>query len=187
MSYHAIHIKVTRGVFHHPRPTHTHTHPMPKLSGPGYINYQVCDVWVTILFTQKVTEGMFRQLPPTPTPVPKLSGLGSISYQVYDVWLIMISTQKSTEGIFHQLPSPRIRCQSYQDEVHKLWGLLCVSYHAIHTIVRQLPFPLRSPMLSGQGYISYQVCNVWVIMLLPGYIWSTPPPPRRWRYQDPGA
>ena len=73
-----------------------------------------------------------------------------------------IYSHKSYRSIFHHLYWPKV----IKTGLHKLSGLRCMSYHAIHTKkflgdVSSTPTP--TPKLSGLSYISYQICDIRVI------------------------
>ena len=123
VSYHAIHTKVTGGIWL-PRPP-------PEAEVIRTRVYNVSGLWCVSYhdIDKKVTGGILHQQP-FPTPHHRRQGYqdwGKISYQVYDMWVIMLFTQKVTKRIFHQPPSPhpvtkftkRLGCISYQ--VYEVW------------------------------------------------------------------
>ena len=76
VKYHVICTEVTVICFNNsPPPPRS-----PKFLGPGYICYQVCDVWVTMLFTQKLPRGYFIN------PSPHVKVIRTEEYKLSGMW-----------------------------------------------------------------------------------------------------
>lgn len=106
VSYRAIHIKVIGDIFHHPS--------LAKSTRTGMHKFRVSDVWVTMLFTRKLSRDTWSPLPPPPdkfiktrvhkiisSVICELSGCFYVNYQVRGALVTTLFTQHYC-GMFQQ-------------------------------------------------------------------------------------